>query len=363
MITSMLAILMSVQQERTTVLHEVGLTLTSQNKDRPSSGTGLVRVKGTKIETDQGTLEIEGICKFEAGSLSCWTPDGKQHPSLATDVVEAIKMENPILNWKEPKLNKKNRLLVFKRSGITNLSEALIGQVAPEKKQPNAFKESWTAMGGAIATTRKMVGDHGMTERSVILGSFEPTTKAFPLRYQMESGLYHAGNRQPDNNTFPFQSKVVFRFGGNEIEIAAISDKPTKGIPVVGQRETLKDQEGCFVHLKVRSRKNLFQGISFYPLDEKGSVISRVDEKGNPVSNQQMSKMLDHGGVGFQGSSPADKVRGVNPILFDPGAVYVTQLDEYQHFFPMSASKIRNIGVTHSKRRIYEFARVRLEPK
>ena len=314
------------------------------------------------FETGSHRYELEGVCKLSEDSAVCWNPDGSQNKSLTDRLTEAIR--HPVASNQSTysvTFQKKTRFVFLKKTQIKPASSGSdYGRVFQQRSFNGSFIEGWSENSSNLSASERGFNG-GETSWSGIQGAFEPGTKEFPLRYEFTSS--------PVKGTVRKLEPGKFEVDGNTFEIVTISDHPKPTNSVNNGRIATNDYRyiqplpKTDIVVKVVSITNPFSSMAFQLADDNGNAIQHVDEKENSVSSEEVSKWYSlnqqNSANGKQKPFPY-----INPgsYSFDPRNAN-SPYTQPSSFFYISKEKCKNIVITTTRRDVYVFEHIRLDPK
>ena len=322
-----------------------------------------------RIEMGQRTVEVEGVCKLTEDSAVCWKPNGDKNESLATELTNAIKAktDNYSSNF-QFKFLKKNRILVVKsttkpdKPGTQSMNYGY-GLMNDNGGGYNGV-EGWAQANNAFSNSNSTGFDQTQVVRQVLTGSFNKETKTFPLRYQFTNGTQ-------EHQVIPF-TKGEFTILGNTYEILSISAKPETGN---SNQEMMRggsgaingrNQKNTFIKIQVVKITNPNLILTLTPADDTGKPFAGQNDKGEPVTAEEMRKQQGDQKAGNTLNNPRrSNYIGIyiQSFTLDPsirygsteGPLFVNQS------LNLEASKVKKLSVAISKRTVFVFDKIRLD--
>jgi hypothetical protein len=330
----------------------------SQVNDQTFAAGEFPAVDG-KIKVENFQYEIDGVCKFGENSAICWKPNGEPNQSLSDRFTSII--QHPTTN--QPftytvTFLKKKRFLILKKSQVNQVNSLYsYGRVSSDGTYTGAYKEGWSEHSGTNFTASFRDFDGSETTRSTIEGTFEPGTKEFPLRYEFTN-----------QSQKPIVKKLEigkFEVDGNLFEITSIADHPKPGPGQVDsnnyyypyQAEPKTDVAFCPISIA-----NKFSSFTMQVGDEAGNSFYYVDEKGDPASNEVVTKWNQEN-IRYNSDKPLPKnpYRAVGVSMFDPRETS-PPITTRKGYFGINKEKCKSLVISASKRSVYVFEHVKLDP-
>ena len=330
-----------------------------------------------RFEIGLKTVEVEGVCKLTEDEAFCWKPDGEKNESLATELTNAIKSKTDTYsNTFQFKFMKKNRILVVKtitkptKPGTNGMSSYSLG-LMNENFGGSEMQEGWANGNSAFSSSNGSSFDQTQTERQVLTGAFKKETKTFPLRYQFTTNSM-------ERKVIPF-TKGQFTVDGNSYEIVSISDKPeagqSNGMYMGGMQPGSKPPKYTYIKLQVVKITNPNTILNIYPADDSGAPYAGLNEKGEPISSEQMRKQREEENKKMMEASRAGKPYNYNGINRLNGMNYIQSitLDPAYNYgrspttgmsnfgINVEASKIKKLSVSISNRTVFVFVKIKLD--
>ena len=313
------------------------------------------------FETGSHRYELEGVCKLSEDSAVCWNPDGSQNKGLTDKLTEAIR--NPVASNQSRysvTFQKKTRFVFLKKTQIKPTgSGSDNGRIFQPGSYNGSFVEGWIENSSNLSASERGFNG-GETTWSGVQGAFELGTKEFPLRYEFTSS--------PQKGTIRKLEPGKFEVDGNTFEIISISDHPKPTNSVSGGRIATDDYRyiqrlpKTDIVVKVVSITNPFSTMAFELADDNGNAIQYVDEKENSVSSEVVSKWYGQN----QQNNAKEKQKPFpyfNPgiYIFDPKNANSPYLQALNYFF-VSKEKCKSILITTTRRDVYVFEHIKLDP-
>ena len=345
---------------------------TEQPKDNPSAAPprqGETVASDFRIEMGQRTVEVEGVCKLTEDSAICWKPNGDKNDLLATELTNAIKAktDNYSSNF-QFKFLKKNRILVVKsttkpdKPGTQSMNYGY-GLMNDNGGGYNGV-EGWAQGNNTFSNSNSTGFDQTQVVRQVLIGSFNKETKTFPLRYQFTNGAQ-------EHQVIPF-TKGEFTILGNTYEILSISAKPETGnsnqAMMRGGPGAIngRNQKNTFIKIQVVKITNPNLILTLTPADDTGKPFAGQNDKGEPVTAEEMRKQQADQKAGNTLNNPRrSNYIGIyiQSFALDPsirygaseGPLFVNQS------LNLDASKVKKLSVAISIRSVFVFDKIKLD--
>lgn len=319
-------------------------------------------VNNNKVEVGSNTLEIEGVCKLSEDSARCWKPDGSPHKSLSERITTAVQHSREgSPRYFNVALLKKRRILILKQSiRDSNRSSYGYGQIFQDRLNSSGFNEGWQSYSNTNFSASEQGFDGSSTNWSTIEGTFSSTRTEYPLRY-----AYLNSPGKPI--TRPFEPGK-FEVDGNVYEIVSKNDhlKSAKNIPRQYPTYGAIDYEAeprTEVIFRVVTVSNPHSSIRIQPADSQGKAILYSDDNDVDVSSEQYDKWTSAYFSLPQGTpKPKCPYHPVGSFYFDPKDYPSAPADQTMYFF-LGKDKCVNMSIQVTKRDIYVFHKVKLDPK
>ena len=311
-----------------------------------------------RIELDNKRYEIDGVCKFSENAALCWKPNGEPNPELSDRLTNAIqhpKDNNPVVYTVA--FLKKKRFLILKSIQNGQNAPYSYPRVSTNQSSQSGFKEGWTESSQTRFMASQRDFDGSETTWSTIEGTFEPATKEFPLRYEF--------TQQSPKPVMVKLEPSKFEVDGNTFEIVSITDHPkskmSSQIQYVNGFQTQVEPK-IDITFRVVSVGNPFSSMYVRPADNAGNVIAFADEKGNPVSEKLVEKWNIENSKQVPGKPRAVSPYGyVGGFGFD-GKDWLPSQRDRVYPVGLNRAKFEALLVTSSKRTVYVFEHIKLDP-
>lgn len=322
-----------------------------------------------KITAGDRTVEIEGICRLTEDEAICWKPNGDSNKPLADELTNAMKSrDDEYSNTYRVKFLKKNRVLVLKTTiPPTRGGRGFSGSygLMNDYSGSSSFQERWDNNGSNIFNNTNSSGfDNTRIERQVLTGAFEKSTKTFPVRY-------HLTEQNNPPTSVPF-TKGRFTVDGNTYEIVSISDKPEGNMSAMsyGGPPNQQPQKMTFLKIKSIEIRNPNTIIHISPADASGSPYVGYNAKGEPLNAQdhqrlqqeEQKKMMEDMQKGITRNMNTWNRGYIGAVTLDPNSnrgrmegIIVGQLN-------LDSSRIKKLVLNYSRRTVYVFDKIRLDP-
>ena len=335
-----------------------------------------VPAKDFRIELGSHSVEIEGVCSMNESAVLCWKPNGSRNDALTAEVTQVLtKGSSNASQSFQLKFNMKNRLLILKSTdqpykiGANSVFGNALTNDFISGKEPT---EGWKNSNNPFPFVPPQP-NQPQVSREVLLGSFLPDTKSYPLRHQLVKSTLQF-------STIHFKTGP-FTIEGNTYEIVNISDKQANGNfrdnglmmgTFGGKMIPVKRTYVTFRPVKITNPAII---MNFSPADDSGQPLPGLDETGNVLSKsesqRQTKKLMD--------ALAEAKKTGVQPNFYDPDIlppmhIETMQLDPFQmiRFQPLTKSiechtnvepsKIKKLSVNMSYRTNFVFEQIALDP-
>lgn len=324
-----------------------------------------------KIQLPNQSIEVEGVCKLTEEEAFCWKPSGEDNPDLAKELTSAVQAQSNSNSYGSNfqfKFMKKNRILILKTvttpqkpgSPGNSFSAGLMNTYSSNGE----FAEGWTNNYSIFNGSNSTGFDQTRTERQVLSGAFNKSTKTFPLRYQVT-------NYNPSQRTSVPVKKGTIELGGNVYEIESISDKPTNpGYMPPNYGPNAVKAKYTYFSIKAIKINDPYAVVTLSPADASGEAYGGLDKDGNPLTmaeankrrEEEQKKMMDAARAGKGYSSSMTYTNSyIQPITLDPS--YMTSGSKMVRMMMMNVepSKIKNFAVGIQHRTVFVFDKVKLD--
>lgn len=319
-------------------------------------------VKNNKLEVGPNTIEIEGVCKLSEDSARCWKPDGSTHKSLSEKITTAIQHSREgSPRYFNVALLKKRRILIVKQSiRDSNRSSYGYGQIFQDRLNSGGFNEGWQSYSNTNFSASEQGFDGSSTNWSTIEGTFSSTRTEYPLRY-----AYLNPPGKPI--TRPLEPGK-FEVDGNVYEIVSKKDHVKSGKAIPHQYPTygaidFEAEPRTEVIFRVIAVTNPHSSIGIQPADAQGKAIQYSDENDGEISPEQYDKWVsDYYSLPQGTPKPKCPYHPVGSFNFDPKDYSPSPPDQTMYFY-LGKDKCVNMSIHFTKRDIYVFDKIKLDPK
>ena len=326
-----------------------------------------------KIDMGPKTVEVEGICKLTEEEAICWKPDGHKSETLATELTNAIKSKaDSYSNTFQFKFMKKNRILVLKTTSKPpkpGTSMSYNNGLLNDYMGGSEMREGWSQNSGIFSMANGSSFDQTQTERQVLTGAFNKETKTFPLRYQFT-------NSSMERKTIPF-AKGQFTIDGNTYDILSISDKPDPSYQAYtgGMSPGAKQQKMTWLKVQAVKITNPNTILTLTPADDSGIPFAGLNDKGEPISADEMRKQQEadmkkmmeaqKAGKPYEGIRRGGTMMNnyIQAIMLDPSGYngMGRPSGQFSSQVNVDAPKIKKLSVSISHRTVYVFDKIKLD--
>jgi hypothetical protein len=323
-----------------------------QSISGPAEQGGLVKIKDFRVESKGESFEIEGVCRLDEKSVSCWTPDGLPSKEMTKQIDAELRMLRPPQNQMGFSFGKKNRMLIYKSVSESRKGLTLVGYPQRRSGIISGFKEGWDQPTFGIQTLSNEKSGQFHTTRHMVVGSFEKSTNATSFLMRMPLKPVWLAD-------IPFKQSSTVSIGGNGFEIAGLTKHHRSGFFSGMTITTLVPIEACYVDVKLTDKANPYMGFYLAPMNEKGEVWEYVNEKGEPIGRDEFMKKY----IPDDYRSEEFIFPNMLPITIQYDQVSMMPQGSFSHYFPIGASKISALKVSVVGYRVHEFEGIRLDPK
>ncbi len=324
-------------------------------------------VMNNSFEAGNHRFEIDGVCKMTESSARCWKPDGSPNKLLAKKVTDAIQhpATSSLQSFSVSFLKKRRFAIVKATETDPRYSPLGMGKVYEKVGKPGKFTEGWTEYSGSNFAANERTFSGAEIAWSSIEGTFERGTKEFPLRYEFMAPFVKQGVRKLQIGKFEID--------GNSYEILAIGDHPKSGPnrgtffangprSGSGNRSFSDIPPRTDITFRVVSITNPYSILGLLIADSRGIASGYVDDKGISAPPEEVNKWtVAHPYVAPPTVQEKSPYHYSGSGCFDP-KYYSAKNPPIVASFYVTKAACKNMILTSTRREIYVFPHIRLEP-